>query len=100
PVAGRGPGTREGPGVLPGASRSHRYFFSFGASASPESPAMKPSCRTPTRPTIFIRSFPSFAFSRHRKLLFDQHEGKQLITIDCLVAVPQHAFIASLSTDP
>ena len=43
-----------------------RYFFL--TSVSPESAAMKASCGTSTRPTIFMRFLPSFCFSSSLRL--------------------------------
>ena len=46
----------------------HGYYLSFLVSVSPESAAMNASCGTSTRPTIFMRFFPSFCFSRSLRL--------------------------------
>ena len=44
------------------------HFFSLGPSESEDSAAMKASCGTSTRPTIFIRFLPSFCFSNSLRL--------------------------------
>jgi len=43
-------------------------YFDFGPSDSVDSAAMKASCGTSTRPTIFIRFLPSFCFSSSLRL--------------------------------
>ena len=50
-------------------SSTHRsYFLVLSTDESVESAAMKASCGTSTRPTIFIRFLPSFCFSSSLRL--------------------------------
>ncbi len=60
---------RDEPGAAAGAVRDHFFRPSIGAVLSDvDSAAMKASCGTSTRPTIFIRFLPSFCFSSSLRL--------------------------------
>ncbi|SCE35817.1 hypothetical protein GA0115246_115361, partial [Streptomyces sp. SolWspMP-sol7th] len=67
PQGVRGPSGRTGSATAPMGAGARGYFF-LPLGSSLERTAMKASCGTSTDPTIFMRFFPSFCFSRSFRL--------------------------------